>query len=330
MTRDMSLADLKKEINQLKHRIDEHNYRYYVLDDPAISDAEYDKLFQRLRTLEKQHPDLITSDSPTQRVGAAPLKNFPEVKHDISMLSLENAFTDEDLFAFDQRVRDRLKIQAKIEYCCEPKLDGLAVSVRYEKGILVRAATRGDGMTGEEITENIKTIKMVPLHLRGDDIPEVLEVRGEVYMPLKGFELLNANAQKKDEKQFANPRNAAAGSLRQLDPRITASRPLEIFFYGVGVIIGIKLPTKHSDILKHLMNWGLRVSALIEVVHGAEECLDYYHRIATKRSKLSFEIDGVVYKVNHFAEQEKLGYVTRAPRWAIAHKFPAEEAITII
>src|SRR3990167_6880031 len=326
----MSLTDLKKEIIQLRQRIDEHNYYYYVLDNPIISDAEYDKLFQRLKTIEHQHPEWITPDSPTQRVGAAPLGSFAEVKHDIPMLSLENAFTDEDLIAFDQRIRERLKTHANVEYCCEPKLDGLAVSIRYEKGILVRASTRGDGTTGEDITDNIKTIKMIPLHLRGDSIPRVLEVRGEVYMPLKGFQLLNAHAKRQNEKPFANPRNAAAGSLRQLDSRITALRPLEIFCYGVGVTESVKLPIKHSEILKNLMGWGLRVSPLIEVVHGVEECLRYYHRMANKRSKLLFEIDGVVYKVNHLAEQEKLGYVTRAPRFAIAHKFPAEEASTII
>ena len=326
----MSLANIKKEVIKLRENIDEHNYHYYVLDHPIISDAEYDRLFQRLKTLEDQHQDLITPDSPTQRVGAMPLKSFPEVKHTVPMLSLDNAFTEDDVVAFDQRIRERIKIHSTIEYCCEPKLDGLAVSLRYVKGLLVQAATRGDGATGEDVTENIKTIKMIPLHLRGKSIPSILEVRGEVYMPIKGFEYLNEQAQKKDEKQFANPRNAAAGSLRQLDSRITASRPLEIFCYGIGMIEGIKLPTTHREVLSYLAQWGLRVSSLVEVVQGVDECLDYYQRIAKQRSKLSFEIDGVVYKVNDFGEQEKLGYITRAPRWAIAHKFPAEEAITII
>src|SRR3990167_3088727 len=326
----MSLADIKKEIIKLRQQLDEHNYHYYVLDHPIISDAEYDRYFQRLKFLENQYPDLITPDSPTQRIGAAPLASFAEVKHAIPMLSLDNAFTEDEVVAFDQRLRERLKTHTKIEYCCEPKLDGLAVSLRYENGLLVQAATRGDGNTGEDVTDNIKTIKMIPLHLRGNHLPHVLEVRGEVYMPIKGFEKLNQQAQKKNEKQFANPRNAAAGSLRQLDSRMTALRPLAIFFYGVGVIKGMKLPKKHSDMLTYLGQCGLRINPLIKVVNGVEGCLEYYRRIANQRDNLSYQIDGVVYKVNHFTEQEELGYITRAPRWAIAHKFPAEEANTII
>jgi len=321
---------VKKDILKLREEINEHNYRYHVLDDPTISDAEYDKLFQRLKKLESEHPELVTPDSPTQRVGAAPLKEFAEVTHAVPMLSLDNAFDDDDIVAFDQRIRDRLHAHATTEYCCEPKLDGLAISVRYQNGLLVQASTRGDGTTGEDVTENIKTIKMLPLQLRGSDYPRVLDVRGEVFMSKKGFEALNARAEKRGEKVFANPRNAAAGSVRQLDSQITANRPLEIFFYGVGVVEGGKLPGTHSAILKCLAQWGLRVSSLIEVVKGADECLKYYHRMAKRRDDLPFEIDGVVYKVNSHAEQEKLGFVSRAPRWAIAHKFPAEEVHTVI
>lgn len=326
----MTIDKIKKEILALRKKIDEHSYYYHVLDQPIISDVEYDALFERLQILEAQYPQFVTPDSPTQRVGAVPLKSFPAVKHHIPMLSLENAFSDEGIFAFDQRIRDRLKTSHIIQYCCEPKLDGLAVSILYEKGLLVQAATRGDGMVGEEITENIRTIRMIPLHLRGSDIPRVIEVRAEVYMPLKGFEKLNTQAQKRGEKIFANPRNAAAGSLRQLDPRITSMRPLEVFCYGVGIIEGVKLPTEHYQILKYLKKWGLRVSSLIRVVNGAKECLEYYQEIKNKRKELPFEIDGVVYKVNQMALRDQLGFVTRAPRWAIAHKFPAEEVTTTI
>jgi DNA ligase (NAD+) len=327
----MSSKDkIKTEIEKLHEKLNEHNYRYYVLDDPSISDAEYDRMFSRLKELETEHPEFITPDSPTQRVGGTPLKEFAEVHHDVPMLSLENAFEESDITAFDQRIRDRLGTHAVVEYCCEPKLDGLAISIRYQNGRLVQAATRGDGTTGEDVTENIKTIKMIPMYLRGHDYPRVLDIRGEVFMSKKGFEAMNARAEKKGEKIFANPRNAAAGSVRQLDSRITASRPLEVYFYGVGLVEGGKLPTKHSEIIAKLADWGLRVSSLVGVVKGADECLKYYHHIGQRREKLPFEIDGVVYKVNSLAEQEKLGFVSRAPRWAIAHKFPAEEAQTMI
>lgn len=321
---------LRKEIDRLKQQLNEHNYYYYVLDDPKISDAEYDKLFTRLKTLEEQYPHLLTPDSPTQRIGAAPLKQFASIQHEVPMLSLENAFDEEDVAAFDQRIQDRLKSTSSIEYCCEPKLDGVAISIRYVHGILKQAATRGDGYTGEDVTSNVKTIKMIPLQLRGQHLPEVLEVRGEIFMTKVGFEKLNALAAKSDEKIFANPRNAAAGSLRQLDPRITASRPLNIFFYGVGYTEGAKLPTKHYDILKKLSDWGLRTNPLIEVMVGKEACLKYYEKIKNQRLQLPYEIDGVVYKVNDIKEQEQLGYVTRAPRFALAHKFPAEEVQTVI
>ncbi|RDI46028.1 DNA ligase [Aquicella lusitana] len=325
-----SKDNVKKQIERLREQINEHNYRYYVLDNPIISDAEFDELFERLKQLEKSHPDLITADSPTQRVGGAPLKAFAEVKHAVPMRSLENAFTDEDIHAFDKRIRERLQQEGAIEYCCEPKLDGLAINIRYEKGLLSQAATRGDGETGEDVTENVKTIQMVPLKLRGDKFPRILDVRGEVYMSKKGFEKLNAQAEEKGLKIFANPRNAAAGSLRQLDPRITATRPLEIFFYGVGGVEGHKLPAKHSEMLKWLEELGLRTNPLIEVKQGVAGCLAYYQKMGKQRDKLSYEIDGVVYKVNEIAQQEKLGYVTRAPRWAVAHKFPAEEVTTSI
>lgn len=323
-------AAAAKEIERFRKQIDEHSYRYYVLDDPLISDAEFDKLFRHLQILESQYPELITLDSPTQRIGGKPLKAFSEVKHDVSMLSLDNAFTEDDIDEFDHRIRTRLHASHIIEYCCEPKLDGLAINIRYENGQFTQAATRGDGSTGEDVTENIKTIKMVPLHLRGNAIPKILDVRGEIYLSKKGFDRLNQQASRNNEKLFANPRNAAAGSLRQLDPTVTATRPLEIYCYGVGAVEGAKLPSRHSDILKQLMEWGFRVNPLIEVVQGPKACLAYYEKIGQMRDRLPYEIDGVVYKVDRIAEQERLGFVTRAPRWAVAHKFPAEEAYTII
>lgn len=321
---------ISSQIQKIHEQLNEHNYQYYVLDNPTVSDAEYDHLFQQLKQLEQEYPEFITPDSPTQRVGAKPLKEFAEVKHQIPMLSLDNAFMDEDVIAFDKRVRERLNAHHKIEYVCEPKLDGLAVSLRYEQGRLVTAATRGDGETGEDITENIRTIEMVPLHLRGENYPDILEVRAEVYMPKSGFEELNKRAMEKGEKVFVNPRNAAAGSLRQLDPRITASRPLEIYCYGIGVIEGFETPGKHSEVLALLKTLGFRVTSEYKVVKGIDECLAFYQKIGEKREKLPFEIDGVVYKVNLFSEQQKLGFVSRAPRWAIAHKFPAEEVTTTV
>ncbi|OGT45281.1 MAG: DNA ligase (NAD(+)) LigA [Gammaproteobacteria bacterium RIFCSPHIGHO2_12_FULL_41_20] len=321
---------IQREAEKLRRQINEYNYRYYVLDDPSVSDAEYDCLFRRLHALEMAYPQLVVLDSPTQRVGAKPQKEFAEVTHAVPMLSLENAFDDTEVLAFDRRVRERLQTTQVIEYICEPKLDGLAVSLRYEKGILVQGATRGDGVSGENITENIRTIAAIPLHLRGDDYPHILEVRGEVYMPKQGFAALNQQAQQKGEKVFANPRNAAAGSLRQLDPRITAQRPLSIFCYGIGMTQQGSMPNKHSEILACLKKWGLRVNAEVVVVRGIQECLDYYKRMGNKREKLAYEIDGVVYKVNHLVEQEKLGFVSRAPRWAVAHKFPAQEVWTTI
>ncbi|MDR3478764.1 MAG: NAD-dependent DNA ligase LigA [Gammaproteobacteria bacterium] len=323
-------SNILKHVDFLRQKINDYNYQYYVLDDPSVSDAEYDLLLRELQAIEAEYPSIVTPDSPTQRVGAAPLKEFAEVEHQIPMLSLENAFTDEEVLAFDQRVHDRLGQEHEIEYSCEPKLDGLAVSLRYENGVFVRGATRGDGATGEDVTENLRTIRTLPLKLHGKDFPEVLEVRGEVYMPKAGFAKLNANAEKKGEKIFANPRNAAAGSLRQLDSHITASRPLSIFCYGVGVVVGKKLPLLHSEILQSLKSWGLPVSAEASVVHGIHQCLAYHAEIGKKRLKLAYDIDGVVYKVNSIKEQDRLGFVSRAPRWALAHKFPAEQVQTVI
>ena len=311
----------------LRDQIAYHNYRYYVLDDPEISDAEFDKLFRELQQLERDHPTLITPDSPTQRVGAAPLAEFGEVKHVIPMLSLDNAFSEDEVRAFDRRVREGLE-KEEVRYAAEPKLDGLAVSLLYQAGALTKAATRGDGYTGEDITQNVRTIASVPLRLRGKRYPQTLEVRGEVYMTKKGFRELNERQEQKGEKLFANPRNAAAGSLRQLDSRITAQRPLEICCYGVGQVEGGNLAEYHSAILEQLLDWGLRVSPERSLVTGTEGCLNYFGKMAAKRAALGYEIDGVVYKVDSLAQQRQLGFVARAPRWAVAHKFPAEEVTT--
>ncbi|MEJ2107839.1 MAG: NAD-dependent DNA ligase LigA [Acidiferrobacteraceae bacterium] len=316
-----------REIEDLRRQIEHHNYLYYVLDRPEIPDAEYDRLMRRLQELEAAHPDLVTPESPTQRVGAKPLKQFAEVRHTIPMLSLNNAFSDEEAEEFDRRARERLG-EERIHYVAEPKLDGLAIAVVYENGALTRAATRGDGTTGEDVTLNVRTIESVPLRLRGKHIPELLEVRGEVYMPHKGFAELNKRQVKRGEKTFANPRNAAAGSLRQLDPRITAERPLEMYCYGVGEVRGADLPDRHSKILEQLRDWGLRVSPEIKVVRGIDACLDYHRDLLDKRETLPYDIDGVVYKVDRIEQQQELGFVARAPRWALAHKFPAEEEMT--
>ncbi|WP_455197941.1 NAD-dependent DNA ligase LigA, partial [Kaarinaea lacus] len=313
-------ADLREQINY-------HNYRYYVLDDPEIPDAEYDRLFRELQDLEKAFPELISADSPTQRVGAEPLPSFGEVKHSVPMLSLGNAFSDDEVKAFFKRITDRLGI-SDVQFVAEPKLDGLAISLLYQKGILVRAATRGDGITGEDVTQNVKTIHAVPLHLVGKDYPRELEVRGEVFMPRKGFEELNRRQKANNEKIFANPRNAAAGSLRQLDSKITATRPLSIFCYGIGQVEGGRLPDRHSAMLKSLEGWGFPVCPEVKSVNGLDECLAYYQGISQRRNKLPYDIDGVVYKVDRLDQQEQLGFISRAPRWAIAHKFPAQEELT--
>lgn len=319
-------------ISALRQQILDHNYRYYVLDEPAVPDAEYDRLLRELQTLESRYPELVTADSPTQRVGAAPASGFDEVSHERPMLSLDNAMTPEEFVAFDLRVRERLKTAEAVEYVCEPKLDGLAVSLLYEQGLLVRAATRGDGQTGENITANVRTIPNVPLRLRGvpgQDLPSRLEVRGEVYMPRAGFDAYNERARANDEKVFANPRNAAAGSLRQLDPRITAQRPLEFCAYSVGVVSDdVALPDNHWDILHRLKAWGVRINSETARARGADEALALYQALGERRSQLAYEIDGSVFKVNSLALQEQLGFVARAPRWAIAFKFPALEEMT--
>jgi len=322
-------AEVLKRAAKLREQIAYHNYRYYVLDNPEIPDAEYDRLFRCLQELEETYPELVTPDSPTQRVGAEPLKGFAEVRHEIPMLSLGNVFSEEELVDFDRRVRQGLGVD-EVEYSAEPKLDGLAISIRYEEGMLVRAATRGDGATGEDVTQNVRTIDAVPLRLYGKGWPAVLEVRGEVYMPKSGFEALNARQREKGEKTFANPRNAAAGSLRQLDPRITATRPLTMYCYGVGVVEGSTLPGAHSEIMEKLKGWGLRVCPELRVVKGVQGCHHYYQEIEDKRDSLPYDIDGVVYKVNSLAQQQELGFVSRAPRWATAHKFPAQEEMTTL
>ena len=314
---------------ELRQQLEHHNYRYHVLDDPEVSDAEYDRLMRELKTLEEQYPDLVTPDSPTQRVGATPVSELQEVVHTRPMLSLDNAFADEDVVAFDRRVRERLEDVEQVEYSAEPKLDGLAISFRYESGRLVQAATRGDGLRGEDVTHNVRTIKAVPTRLRGS-APKLLEVRGEVFMLIAGFKAMNERALERGERTFVNPRNAAAGSIRQLDPRLAAGRPFDVFFYGLGETDGWKLPAKHSEALQQLREWGLKVSPLLKIVQGAAGCLQYYRDVGSKRASLPYEIDGVVYKVNRFVQQRELGFVARAPRWAIAHKFPAHEENTIV
>lgn len=318
---------IKKRIAELREQIDYHNYRYYVLDDPEIPDAEYDRLMRELEALEGEHPELITSDSPTQRVGATPLSAFDEVKHELPMLSLGNAFNEDEVQAFDRRAREKLQVET-IEYVVEPKLDGLAISLLYENGKLVRGATRGDGTTGEDVTQNVRTIETIPLKLRGADYPVRLEVRGEVIIAKQDFERLNKAREEAGEKTFANPRNAAAGSLRQLDARLTAKRPLSFYCYGAGLVEGAELPDRHSAILDQLREWGMRTNPETRVVEGIQGCLDYYQTMQEKRDKLDYEIDGLVYKVNRRDQQEQLGFVSRAPRWAIAHKFPAQEEMT--
>ncbi|MDO3382482.1 NAD-dependent DNA ligase LigA [Gilvimarinus algae] len=321
-------AQVRQRTDELRASIDDHNYRYYALDEPQIPDAEYDRLMQELRELEAAHPALASSDSPTQRVGSAPLDSFVSVPHEKPMLSLDNAFSDEDLRAFDQRLKDRLKITDDIAYACEPKLDGIAISILYEQGIMTRALTRGDGANGEDITQNVRTIRSVPLKLRGEGFPERLEVRGEIYMPKAGFAELNRKAAEQGEKIFVNPRNAAAGSLRQLDSRITAKRPLELCAYSVGAHQGLALPPRHTDILNKLKEWGFKINPQMAAVDSIEACIAYHQRLGEKRDGLSYDIDGVVFKVNDIDLQETLGFVSRAPRWAIAYKFPAQEEIT--
>jgi DNA ligase (NAD+) len=321
-------AAVQRRVARLRADIDRHNYRYHVLDDPEVSDAEYDRLLSELRKLESEHPELVVPESPTQRVGGAPVTSFAQVRHRVPMLSLDNAFASEDVVAFDRRVRERLETEQEIDYACEPKLDGLAVSLTYRSGSLEVAATRGDGSIGEDVTHNIRTIKSVPLRLAGGSYPDLLEARGEVFMSIPGFREMNRIAAERGEKTFVNPRNAAAGSLRQLDPRLAASRPLEIFFYGAGVVEGRKLPGRHGEILEMLREWGLRTSPESKVVRGVGGLFAYYEDMGKRRATLRYQIDGVVYKVDELKLQRELGFVARAPRWAIAHKFPADEEMT--
>jgi DNA ligase (NAD+) len=328
------MAAAAQRIARLRDEINQHDYRYYVLNEPSVPDAEYDRAMKELRELEAAHPELITADSPTQRVSGAAAAQFGEVRHAIPMLSLENGFTADDLNDFDRKVRERLgRSEADsadpIEYAAEPKLDGLAISVLYRDGEFVRAATRGDGITGEDVTANVATIRSVPRRLRGKP-PTLLEVRGEVFLPYAGFEKMNRDAVARGDKAYVNPRNAAAGSLRQLDPRITATRPLDLYFYALGVVEGGNTPDRQSELAPQLNQWGLRTCPEARLVTGVEGCLEYYRDIGARRGTLPYQIDGVVYKVDSRADQEKLGFVSRAPRWALAHKFPADEELTVL
>ncbi|HRA36197.1 MAG: NAD-dependent DNA ligase LigA [Xanthomonadales bacterium] len=316
-------------INALRREIAEHNHRYFVLDDPSVPDAEYDRLMRELQALEEAHPEFASADSPTRRVGAAPVGEFAQVVHRIPMLSLGNAFAEDEVRAFVQRIVERVGTEA-VEFSVEPKLDGLAISLWYERGRFLRGATRGDGSSGEDVTHTLRTVRSIPLALRGKHVPDVLEVRGEVYMPRAGFEAWNARLRERGERTFANPRNAAAGSLRQLDPRAAAERPLAFYAYAVGVVEGWTLPSRHSATLAALREHGLPVCPEAAMAVGAEGCLAYFERIGARRDQLAYEIDGVVYKVDRYDWQELLGFVSRAPRWAIAHKFPAREELTTV
>lgn len=314
----------------LKDDLNQHNHAYYVLDDPSIPDSEFDRLMRELQVIEQDYPSLITADSPSQRVGGVALDSFSQVKHEMPMLSLDNAFSDSEMADFDRRIKDRinLDISQQMIYACEPKLDGVAVSLLYKKGLLERAATRGDGLVGEDITANVRTINSIPLRLQGKKIPEILEVRGEIYMPKAGFNQLNKKAKQAGEKAFVNPRNAAAGSLRQLDSKITATRPLEMCAYSVGQYQGEDKPESHFQMLQMLGGLGFKINQHIKQVDGIDACEDYYQHLAAMRDQLDYDIDGIVYKVNEFKLQERLGFVAKAPRWAIARKFPAQEEMT--
>lgn len=322
-------AALAREAAVLRAQLNEHNIHYYVHDEPRISDAEYDSLLRRLQQIEADHPELCALDSPTQRVGALPAEAFATVRHLLPMLSLDNVFQVEELREFDRRVRERLGGSAPA-YVCEPKLDGLAVNLCYRDGVLDRGATRGDGETGEDITANLRTLGTIPLRLQGAGVPRLIEVRGEVYMPLDGFAALNAQAERRGEKVFVNPRNAAAGSLRQLDSRITAGRPLEFCAYGVGQIDGWEPPGTQGDLLLQLRDWGFPISPLLEIAPDVADAAAYFERLGEMRAALGYAIDGAVFKVDRLDWQRTLGFVARAPRWAVACKFPAEEATTAL
>lgn len=326
----MSVDKLPQEIQKLCEELDLHNYRYHVLDEPSIPDAHYDKLFKQLQDWEKSNPDLISAQSPTQRVGAKPKNGFSQIIHEMPMLSLDNAFDGEELSDFAKRINDRLglAIDSETEYACEPKLDGIAVSLLYEKGVLIRGATRGDGTTGEDITHNVRTIASIPLKLRGSGYPDKLEVRGEIYMLKAGFNAMNEQAAKIGDKLFVNPRNAAAGSIRQLDPRITARRPLEMCCYSIGVVEGGEIPEDHIATLKLLNRWGLKINPHLTSASSIADKLAYIEKMQQLRDQLPYEIDGLVFKINNYHLQQRLGFISRAPRWAIAYKFPAQEALT--
>lgn len=321
---------IQQQMKALETQLNQYNTEYYENDEPSVPDAEYDRLFRELQQLETEHPDLKSPQSPTGKVGGKPLGRFNSVEHEVPMLSLDNAFSADEFEAFSKRVDQRLDTKHRVTFCCEPKLDGAAVSLLYEKGVLVRGATRGDGQSGEDITENVKTIRNVPLKLTGD-VPERLEVRGEVVMPLGAFERFNEQARQRDEKVFANPRNAAAGSLRQLDSKITAKRPLHFYAYSLGLVSdNATLPDSHYDRLMQLKSWSLPVNSEIKTVDSIRACDDYYDDILARRDELNYDIDGVVFKVDSIRLQQDLGFVARAPRWAIARKFPAQEQLTTI
>ena len=326
----MTVKDIQKQLAELRQQLNYHGHRYYVLDDPEVPDAEYDRLFAHLLELEQQHPNFVTIDSPSQRVGGTPLDRFDTVRHSVPMLSLDNVFDAAQLQNFGRRVEERLATNEPVSFSAEPKLDGVALSLRYEQGKMVIAATRGDGKTGEDVTHNARTIQTIPLELTGTGYPTLLEVRGEVYMPLAGFRKLNERALEEGKKTFANPRNASAGSLRQLDSKVAAARPLAIFIYGIGAVEGGKLPATHSETMQQLAEWGFSVCPENKLVKGVEGCFDYYKTIAARRDELPYEIDGVVYKVDSYEQQDELGFVSRAPRWATAHKFPAQEQLTVV
>ena len=316
------------QVEALREQLNHHNYLYHTLDQPEIADADYDAIFQQLVRLEAEYPELVVAHSPSQRVGSVPLEGFQQVAHQLPMLSLDNAFSDADVIDFDQRVSALLDISSPIQYACEPKIDGVAISLLYEQGQLARAATRGDGLTGEDVTQNVRTIESVPLVLRGTDFPEKLEVRGEVYISKSVFTDLNIQQVEKGDNPFANSRNAAAGSLRQLDSRLTANRRLTMYCYSVGLVEGGALPGGHFEILEQLQQWGFRINPLSKVVSGSHQCIAYYEQLGQKRADLNYDIDGIVFKVNGLDLQQQLGMRTRTPRWAVARKFPAEQGLT--
>ncbi len=326
----MNTQTVQQQIEQLRQQLRHHEYLYHVLDQPQIPDSEYDRLLNQLKQLESENPELITPDSPTQRVGAKPLAGFQQITHELPMLSLDNAFSDEDFYAFERRIQERLGSDQPLTFCCEPKLDGLAVSILYLNGVLTQAATRGDGTTGEDITNNIRTIRNIPLQLLTNHPPARLEVRGEVFMSHQAFEQLNQDALQHGQKTFANPRNAAAGSLRQLDPKITRQRQLSLNAYSIGISEGVELPTTHYERLQWLKSIGIPINAEIRLCHGSQEALQFYQDIGEKRNSLGYDIDGTVLKINEISLQQRLGFVAKAPRWAIAYKFPAQEQLTVL